>query len=248
MKISFVIPAYNEEASISACVRSIQAELARTPLDAEIIVVDNASKDRTGEIARGIPGVRVVQEPRKGLPFARQAGFRASLGDLIANVDADTLLPPGWLSTALRCFSTENIVGLSGPYEYHDLPLRGRILTRVLEGIGFIFYLFNHYVRGKDGMVAGGNFLIRRDALEKIGGFDTSVEFWGEDVTTMRRLEKVGIVRWSWRFRILASGRRFMAEGILRRNLRDVTNYFAIMLKGKPKTFQYEDVRLPPRS
>lgn len=248
MKVSFVIPAYNEEESIAACIKSIQAELSRTHADAEIIVVNNASHDRTREIALGISGVRVVDELRKGLPFAREAGFRASTGDLVANIDADTLLPPGWLENALREFEHNPIVGLSGPYTYYDLPLQGRILTHLLEGVGFLFYLFNHYVRGRDGMVAGGNLVIRRNALEKIGGFDTSVEFWGEDVTTMRRLEKIGVVRWSWNFRILASGRRFMAEGIIRRNLRDVMNYFAIMLKGKPEKFEYKDVRLPPHS
>ncbi len=243
MKISFIIPAYNEEGTITSCVKSIKAELAHTPVAAEIIVVNNASTDKTREIASHIEAVRVVEEAKKGLPFARQAGFQASSGDLIANIDADTMLTRGWIETALKEFSGSDIVALSGPYVYHDLPLRGRLLIRIFDGIGFLFYLFNHYVRGVDGMVCGGNLVIRRNVLEKMGGFDTSVEFWGEDVVTMHRLEQFGAVKWNWKFRVLASGRRFMAEGIIRRNVRDVLNYFTIKLRGTPRTFEYEDVR-----
>ena len=62
-KLAFVIPAYNEEALIGKCLESVVAEIARSGADAEIIVVNNASTDRTGEIARSFPTVRVVDEP-----------------------------------------------------------------------------------------------------------------------------------------------------------------------------------------
>ena len=71
----------------------------------EIIVVNNASSDRTREVALGYPGVRVVDEPQKGLTFARQAGFAASTGELIANVDSDSRLTPGWVQTVLKEFA-----------------------------------------------------------------------------------------------------------------------------------------------
>ena len=97
MKISFVIPAYNEEGYLGECLASVRRELARGRYDAEVIVVNNASTDKTAEIARSFPGVIVVDEPKKGLSQARHSGFAASSGDLIANVDADTILPKGWL-------------------------------------------------------------------------------------------------------------------------------------------------------
>src|ERR1700722_17515689 len=89
MRLSFVVPAYNEEAYLPACLESIlEQTLSLDPALTEIIVVNNASTDGTREVAMRYPGVTVVDEPRKGLTFARQAGFAASTGDLIANVDS----------------------------------------------------------------------------------------------------------------------------------------------------------------
>ena len=82
MKISFVVPAYNEEGYIAHCLRSILKETAGSKCNIEIIVVNNAGTDRTSEIAGSFPGVRVVDEYRKGIVRARQAGFLASIRDL----------------------------------------------------------------------------------------------------------------------------------------------------------------------
>ena len=82
MRLSFVVPAYNEETYLPACLESILAQTRELGDDVEIIVVNNASTDRTREVALGYPGVKVVDEPRKGLTFARQAGFAASKGEL----------------------------------------------------------------------------------------------------------------------------------------------------------------------
>jgi glycosyltransferase involved in cell wall biosynthesis len=103
MKLSFVIPAYNEEALLRPCVHSIMAQLAQEGMDAEIIVVNNASTDRTREIAASLAGVRVVDEPHKGIVRARQQ-IVAATGDLIANIDADTRLAPGWIAQVYTRF------------------------------------------------------------------------------------------------------------------------------------------------
>ena len=99
MKISFVVPAYNEQALLTRSLTAIRDEIQRAGQelgkDAEIIVVNNASTDRTREVALSIPGVTVVDEPRKGLVQARWCGFEHSTGELIANIDADTIVPPG---------------------------------------------------------------------------------------------------------------------------------------------------------
>ena len=106
MRLSFVVPAYNEEAYLPACLESICEQIRTLPAGTcEIIVVNNASTDRTREVALRYPGVTVVDEPRKGLTFARQAGFAASSGALIANVDADSRLTPGWVSKVLSTFA-----------------------------------------------------------------------------------------------------------------------------------------------
>jgi len=103
MRISFVVPAYNEETYLPDCLDSILAQTRDLPAGSvEIIVVNNASTDRTREVALSYPGVQVVDEPRKGLTHARQAGFAASTGELIANVDSDSRLTPGWVDVYKR--------------------------------------------------------------------------------------------------------------------------------------------------
>ncbi len=120
MRLSFVVPAYNEEAYLPACLESVLAQTRELGDAVEIIVVNNASSDRTREVALGYSGVRVVDEPQKGLTFARQAGFAASTGELIANVDSDSRLTPGWVRTVLKKFAAEpRLVALSGPFIYN---------------------------------------------------------------------------------------------------------------------------------
>src|ERR1022692_4321736 len=115
MRLSFVVPAYNEEAYLPACLESILAQTRELCDAVEIIVVNNASTDRTREVALGYPSVRVVDEMRKGLTFARQAGFAASSGELIANVDSDSRLTPGWVEKVLKNFAGDaKMVALSG--------------------------------------------------------------------------------------------------------------------------------------
>ena len=102
MKISFVIPAYNEEKMIGKCLASVFDEINRsrtslTPFETEVVVVDNTSTDRTREEALKFPNVTVVRENLKGLVYARRAGWVATVGDIVANIDADTVVPKGWL-------------------------------------------------------------------------------------------------------------------------------------------------------
>ena len=58
----------------------------------------------------------------------------------------------------------------------------------------------------------GGNFVVRRDALQKIGGYDTNISFYGEDTDVARRLSKVGHVKFTFDLPALSSGRRLAKE------------------------------------
>jgi cellulose synthase/poly-beta-1,6-N-acetylglucosamine synthase-like glycosyltransferase len=244
MKVSFSIPAYNEEAVIAQCLRSVLEEIQRSGVSAEVVVVNNASTDRTREIAAGFPGVRVVDEFEKGLTHARAAGMRATDGDIIANVDADTMLPPGWLTTVAKKFGADpELVALSGPFIYYDLSTLDRTLTRVFYGIGYVLHLFNHYVLRNGAMLQGGNFVIRRDAFQSVGGFDTSIAFYGEDTDVACRLAKVGKVTWTWSLPMYASGRRLKKEGIVASGWRYTINHLSVIFLKRPVTVLYKDIR-----
>jgi glycosyltransferase involved in cell wall biosynthesis len=164
MKISFVIPAYNEEAYLGKCLDSITKESRGKEHDVEIIVVNNASTDDTRAVALRYPNVTIVDEHRKGIVFARQAGFAASHGELIANVDADTMITPGWIDTALAEFKKNpRLVTLSGPFIYYDLPKSEQFLVKVFYGITYCAYLVNRFVFRVGSVVQGGNFIVRRE-------------------------------------------------------------------------------------
>lgn len=119
MKISLVIPAYNEEEFIGRCIDSVIKNSSDKL--AEIIVVDNASTDNTARIAASRPGVTVVYEARKGTGNARQTGAEKAIGDVIAYIDADTLMSKGWVERISKEFSKDSkVVFLSGPYKYFE--------------------------------------------------------------------------------------------------------------------------------
>src|SRR5579875_1826902 len=220
MRLSFVIPAYNEESYLPGCLESILDQTSRLPHSGrgliEIIVVNNASTDNTKQVALRYPGVCVVDEPRKGLTFARQAGFLASTGSLIANVDSDCRLTPGWIAQVLHSFDADRgLAALSGPFIYYDLTPTQQLFVRIFYATAFLTYLINRYILRVGSMVQGGNFILTRAALDAIGGFDTSISFYGEDTDIARRVSAVGKVRFTFRLKMLSSARRLKREGIL---------------------------------
>jgi glycosyltransferase involved in cell wall biosynthesis len=244
MRLSFVVPAYNEEAYLPACLESILSQTRELGDAVEIIVVNNASTDRTREVALGYPGVRVVDEPRKGLTFARQAGFAASQGELIANVDSDSRLTPGWVEAVLTTFAREpKMVALSGPFVYYDLTPQQRVSVRVFYAAAFLVYVMNRYVLRAGSMVQGGNFVLRRDALEQIGGFNTAIAFYGEDTDIARRMNQVGRVRFTFDLKMYSSARRLKQEGMLTIAARYTINYLWTTFRKKPFTQEYIDIR-----
>ena len=258
MRLSFVVPAYNEEAYLPACLESILSQTtSKTGLavPCEIIVVNNASTDRTREVALRYPGVMVVDEPRKGLTFARQAGFAASTGDLIANVDADSRLTPGWVAKVLSTFAEAEATALtksdthrplaafSGPLVYYDLTPRQRVLVHVFYMTAWTSYAINRYILRVGSMVQGGNFVVNRAALEAIGGFNTAISFYGEDTDIARRLNDVGEVRFTFDLKMSSSARRIKSEGMLTMAARYSINYLWTTFFKRPFTDTYVDIR-----
>jgi len=244
MKLSFVIPAFNEQDFIGPCLESVMRELAAVECEAEVIVVNNASTDDTRERALAVPGVKVVDEPRKGIVRARQAGYVAARGELIANIDSDTRLPEGWIKTVLREFERDpDLAALSGPLIYYDMSRIGRLMVRAFYAVGYLVYLVMHHVLHAGAMIQGGNFIVRRAVLDKIGGYDTTIEFYGEDTDVARRVSREGRIKWTFRLPIYSSARRMKGEGLVTVGLRYAINYVWVAVRGRPFTKDYKDIR-----
>jgi glycosyltransferase involved in cell wall biosynthesis len=236
LSISLIVPAYNEEAYIGPCLDAIMVH-ARDRVS-ELIVVDNGSTDGTRAIVQSYPGTTYVFEPRKGITKARQCGFRSARGEVLAFVDADTIPPAGWIEQIEAQFRGDpKLACLSGPYLYHDLPP----LRRWIASAWFIAVRPFAPIFG--GIVVGGNFAIRRSALEKMGGFDVGIEFYGEDADIAHRARKFGRVRFRPQLRMPTSGRRLEEEGYVRTAGLYLVNFLSIAMGGRPVTHGYSDIR-----
>jgi glycosyltransferase involved in cell wall biosynthesis len=244
MKLSVVIPAYNEEKYIGPCLKAAIKEAASARCEVEIVVVNNASTDRTAAVAGCFPGVKVVTEPHKGLSMARHRGYKESRGELIANVDADCLMPRGYIEKVLRQFErTPRLALLSGPFFYYDLPQVAQIFSRIFYMLEVIPNFLGQYVFKLGAVAQGGNFVVRRKFLDKVGGFNTAIDFYGEDTDIAIRLSHVGLVRFSQRLPMKTSGRRLAREGILRAGYFYFLNIVFMMFRGRPLSRTHNDIR-----
>lgn len=238
MKLSFVIPAYNEEKYLGACLESVVKTAQTTSWPTEIIVINNASTDRTAEVAGKFPEVRVVDEPRKGLTIARERGLLEAKGEFLAYLDADTRLPEGWFQIMEETFKNPKVVCVSGPYHYFDLAGFKRFFAELIWNIVTpITYRLVGY------MVLGGNFVAKKKALEDMGGINTNIRFYGEDTDIAWRLARIGKVVWRMDFFVWTSARRLLKDGLLKSYWIYGVNYLWEALFHKPFTNEYRDIR-----
>ena len=236
-KISLIICAHNEEKFIGECldyaIKNSKGKLH------EIIVVDNVCTDNTKAEALKRPGVKVVREDRKGLVRARECGFNVAIGDILAYLDADTRMPEGWIDRLILEFEkNENHVCVSGPYIYHDIPKHHQFLVKIYwHVIAMPMYWIIGY------MAVGGNFAIKKDTLKKMNGFDTTIEFYGEDTNIARRASKFGKVKFIPSHYMYTSGRRLTNQGLLTMFKEYGLNFLSEVLLHKPITKKYKDFR-----
>ena len=236
-KISLIICAYNEEKYIGDCldyaIKNSKGKLF------EIIVIDNVSTDNTKAEALKRPNVKVVREEKKGLVRARARGFAEANGDILAYLDADTRMPEGWIDRLVDEFENNpNHVCVSGPYIYHDIPKHQQLLVKMYwHFIAMPMYWMVGY------MAVGGNFAIKKETLVKMNGFDTNIEFYGEDTNIARRASKFGKVKFIPSHYMYTSGRRLTNQGLLTMFKEYGLNFLSEVLLHKPVTDEYKDFR-----
>ncbi len=125
LKISVVIPCYNEEEGVRTVIEAMPAYVD------EIVVVDNNSTDRTAEVARGL-GAVVVFQPRKGYGAAYQAGLPAATGDIIATLDGDGTYPADEISLLVDALEDRQLDFVSGS----RFPLRNPAAMNFTNKVG----------------------------------------------------------------------------------------------------------------
>lgn len=166
-RVSLIVPAYNEEERIEACLRAAVDQ--SVPLH-EIIVVDNNSTDRTVEIVRTMQqqnpkaNIRLIFErDKQGLIPARDTGFNAATGDVLGRVDSDSILTPDWTRNVQRAFRDQYVMALTGPVMYYDMPFP-LLGLRVDDSFRKLLMRVNREYR----FVFGSNMALRADAWRVI--------------------------------------------------------------------------------
>ncbi|MDO8610024.1 MAG: glycosyltransferase family 2 protein [bacterium] len=158
MTISVVIPCFNEETYIENCLISLQRQITQ-PF--EIIVVDNNCTDETIKIALKYQ-VKVIKESQQGMIAARNTGFDAVKGDIIARCDADTILPENWITKINDHFSTDSkISALTGPITYYDGIIKSPILSTTYLNI-------TKYIQKNHETISGPNMIIKKTTWDRV--------------------------------------------------------------------------------
>lgn len=241
--MTVIVCAYNEARYIEPCLRSLVGQSRRPD---EILVVNNASDDSTRQVAESVGGVSVVDEPRKGLVRARETGRLSAGGDLLVYLDADCRAPRDWLKTVEARFARRPaLVAISGPYRYYDWHWWGRLLVRAYDlTLAPLTQLLVYHALGVGAVFYGGNFAVRREALDAIGGFDTAIEFHGEDTNLGRRLVAVGPVALAGECWLFTSARRYRAMGTGTVFRLYVRNFWSEIVHHRPRDDRHHDVRI----
>jgi glycosyltransferase involved in cell wall biosynthesis len=178
-RLSFIVPAHNEEYELPATLPAIRRAAEHHAERYEIIVVDDASTDRTGEIARRA-GARVISINRRQIAAARNAGGRAARGEILFFVDADTHVSPTLIGAAIEALGQGCIGGSARVSPDRELPIWGTLFLRVFATLYF-----------STGLGAGAFLFTRRESFNEAGGFDEQY-FAGEEVFFSLALKKLG--------------------------------------------------------
>ena len=224
--ISFVIPAWNEEANLPRTLRSIHdaAQAAGEPY--EVVVADDASEDGTAEVARA-HGARVVPVAHRQIAATRNSGARAALGDVLVFVDADTAIDAEVLRGALLALRAGAVGGGAGVRFDGRVPLYARLLTALLtRAFRSLRYACGCFV------------YCTRAAFEAAGGFDESM-FGGEEIEISRALAREGRVV-VLPARVLTSGRKMRTHSLLEL----LGTLFRLALRGKRGVRRREGMEL----
>lgn len=189
MMISFIIPAFNAEKTISLCLKSIFAQ-DLSGGSFEVLVVDNNSNDETVKRAQVFSQVRIIQEAAQGRSYARNAGAKIAAGQYVAFVDADVILETDWAKNLLKAFTRASVGGAQGsiiPSEAQGLSSLNKYRIRnALDSTDGTFSILNLTTK-ESPMINTAACIYRKDAFEKAGGFDPHLNRH-EDIDLSKRV------------------------------------------------------------
>jgi len=182
MRLSIIIPAFNEERLITHCLDSVfDAMNAQTEMISsyEVIVVDNNSTDNTAQLAQQA-GAKVVFEPINQIGRARNAGAAIAAGDWLLFVDADSLLNHGMVADIMKIMKSNCYVGCGSVMHMPGLPWWGRAAMQLWTVLSVTFK-----------WASGALIVCRADAFREVGGFNQEL-FAADEIDLSQLLKRWG--------------------------------------------------------
>lgn len=166
--ISVIVPTFNSQDNISNCLKALENQTLNRNFY-EVIVVDDGSTDRTCEIVKTFPNVRLVESVHGGPSEARNLGAKMASGEYLLFTDSDCTPTSKWIKEITSYFTDVNIIGVKGVYQSNQKSVVARFVQ--LE------YQYKYQRMARDefiDFIDTSSAAYRRDVFLKNGGFDTS--------------------------------------------------------------------------
>jgi glycosyltransferase involved in cell wall biosynthesis len=179
MKISVILCTYNRCRSLTRALESVSTSAMPKSVDWQVLIVDNNSKDETREVAesfcrRDPNHFQYVFESQQGKSFALNRGIRDASGDILAFIDDDIIVEPGWLFELTRPLADDQWAGTGGRvYLPKDFTPPSWMAIEGNQSLLSILALFD---LGSEACMLskppiGNNMAFRKEVFEKYGGF-----------------------------------------------------------------------------
>lgn len=221
--VSVIVPAYNEEKYIGNCLKSLKNQGYNGKY--EIIVVDNASRDKTSKIAKKFAD-KVVLCKKRGPALARNAGAKFAQGEILIFLDADSIASFNLITELVKAYKRKDVVGAS----CYILPLSPKI------GDIILYSFFNQFIKAsifaKRPQIAGTCCSYRKKIFEKVHGFNENLKVY-EDYDIIGRISKFGKIKFADSTFVLNSVRRLKKWGRGKIAMRYIKWYLTYLLTGK---------------
>jgi len=207
MQLSIIIVTYNSAKYIRECLQSISQTMGE--LKSEIIIIDNNSTDQTLELVQYSGNLHIIKnDSNMGFAAAVNQGIEQSQGDLILLLNPDTETEKNSLQKLINFIQSDRKVGIAGSRVLNpDKTLQysiGRfptVINLIIDRIPFLNTIFPAYFERRHrkyqnvqypDWAAGPYLLIKREVIEKVGGFDEDYFMYMEEVDLCYRARKAG--------------------------------------------------------
>lgn len=189
-KISAIICTFNREEYLGGAIESL---INQTLDEYEIIVVDNASSDRTKEIATSYPQVTYIYEPVQGLSIARNTGAKIAKADILAYLDDDAEASKNWLDEIYKAYEKNEKLAIAGGKVSLIWKNEQQKPTWLSDNLAASLGLYNLgdeeiYITNPELTPRGLNYSLRKSFLESMGGFNINLGRMGKNLLSNEEL------------------------------------------------------------